>query len=251
MEASRIITISPSTGAAPIPTDYLVWRTVLWTGNTPMVEIDYVHPAYLDSTTAGADGGDPRIFTIEGSTFLTRPVNPAGGNTFQFHYYQKIPTITGSDLNTNWLLTEYPDAYLFGTLTELFGMGRNIDGAQLYKARRDEVFAEIIQLSALTTGATSSQVRRSGVFLMPAIYDDLGNEVADIPLSEKQQTVLDAGEEIVVFYHTPQLLRAVLGQQDGRFTLGTDGERITTTDPVSLKKYADLQRAIKAARENS
>ena len=84
---------------------------------------------------------------------------------------------------------------------------------------------------------------------MPAIYDDLGNEIADIPLSEKQQTVLDAGEEIVVLYHTPQLLRRVLGQQDGRFTLGMDGERITTTDPVSLKKYADLQRAIKAARE--
>jgi len=34
-----------------------------------------------------------------------------------------------------------------------------VEMAQLYKARRDEVFQEIIQLSALTTGATSPKVR--------------------------------------------------------------------------------------------
>ena len=84
---------------------------------------------------------------------------------------------------------------------------------------------------------------------MSAIFDDNGTELADITLSEKQQTILDAGENIVVLYHTPQLLRAVLGEQNGSFTL-TKGsnDSIVTSDPVSLKKYADLQRAIKAAQ---
>jgi len=49
-------------------------------------------------------------------------------------------------------------------LTELAALGRNAEMAQLYKARRDEVFAEIIQLSALTTGATSPQVRTGEYF---------------------------------------------------------------------------------------
>jgi hypothetical protein len=39
-----------------------------------------------------------------------------------------------------------------------------VEGAQLYKARRDEVLAEIIQLSALTTGATSPSVRTAEYF---------------------------------------------------------------------------------------
>jgi hypothetical protein len=34
----------------------------------------------------------------------------------------------------------------------------------LYKARRDEIFAEITQLSALTTGATSQSVRTAEYF---------------------------------------------------------------------------------------
>ena len=163
MEALRSITISSATGAQAIPADYLAWRSVLWTDRTPFVEIDYVHPAYLQSTTAGSDGGDPRIFTIEASTFYARPVS-GSSDTYEFHYYQKIPTITTGDATTNWLITDWPDAYLFGVLAELFALGRNIEGAQLYKARRDEVFAKIIQLSALTTGATSPQVRQSEYF---------------------------------------------------------------------------------------
>ena len=38
---------------------------------------------------------------------------------------------------------------------------------------------------------------------MTMIFDGDGNELADIALSEKQQTVLDHDEDIVVIYHTP------------------------------------------------
>ena len=62
------------------------------------------------------------------------------------------PTATGC-------CRHYPDVYLFGLMVEVVALGRNVEMAQLYKARRDEVFAEIIQLYALTTGATSPGVR--------------------------------------------------------------------------------------------
>jgi len=39
-----------------------------------------------------------------------------------------------------------------------------VEMAQLYKARRDEVFQEIIQRYALTTGATSPTVRTGTYF---------------------------------------------------------------------------------------
>lgn len=166
--------IQTATGSAAVPADYLLWRTVLWIrGGIPLsppaapyrgTELDYVHPAYLLPDNCSSDS-EPRLFTIEGDEFRTNhiPVDPDVA-VYELHYYQKIPTITGSDTNTNWLLTAYPDVYLFGVLTELSALGRNLEMAQLYKARRDELFQEIIQLSALTTGASSPSVRTAEYF---------------------------------------------------------------------------------------
>lgn len=157
MEASTSLTTV--NGEAALPLDYIAWRTVLPADRTRFPpsnqDMDYVHPAYLPLT---GRNNCPHLFTIEGNTFKTRPVNDAA-DAYEFHYYQKIPTLTGSDLNSNWLLAEYPNAYLFGVITELAAVQRNAEMAQLYKARRDEVFAEIIQRYALTTGATSPTVR--------------------------------------------------------------------------------------------
>jgi len=81
------------------------------------------------------------------------------------------------------------------------------------------------------------------------IHDSDGNEIADIVLSVKQRAVLETGEEIVVIYHTPQTLRYVLGEKTGTFVLRKTGDRITVRDAAVLRRYAELQRAIKAARE--
>ena len=153
MEASTLLTTV--SGDVALPTDYLAWRTVKPTTTPYIDELDYVHPAYLPATQYNRR---PPLFTIEGSTFKMRPVDDAV-NAYELHYYQKIPTLVGSDLNSNWLLTEYPNAYLFGLMVEAAGQGRNQEMAQLYKARRDEVLAEITQRYALTTGATSPAVR--------------------------------------------------------------------------------------------
>ena len=161
MEA--VTSLTTTNGEVSLPSDYLLWRTIRPNAVTrwPWEELDYVHPAYLPPTTA-ALGAIPRLFTIEGSLFKTRPIDDI--NAYEFHYYRQIPSLVGDNANTNWLLTEYPDAYLFGMMTEASAHGRNVEAAQLYKSRRDEVLAEIIQLSALTTGATSPSVRTGTYF---------------------------------------------------------------------------------------
>jgi hypothetical protein len=159
METSAALTTT--NGQTVLPPDYLLWRTVLWTGRTPYPELDYVHPAYLRSTWIEQDSGNPKIFTVEGDAFKARPVHD-DINAYELHYYQKIPTINGSDNNDNWLLLAHPDIYLNGTLFELFVLGRNAEAGAAYKQMRDEKFMELIQLSALTTGATSSLIRGEG-----------------------------------------------------------------------------------------
>ena len=160
MEAMVLLTTT--SGDVALPTDYITWRTVRPTVATitapsslpPYKELEYVHPAYLPPVGRGFD----RLFTIEGNTFKVRPVDDRA-DAYELHYYGKVPTVVGANATTNWLLTEYPNAYLFGVLTELFAAQRNAEAAQLYKARRDETFQEIIQRYAMTTGATSPQVR--------------------------------------------------------------------------------------------
>jgi hypothetical protein len=165
-----MVALTTVNGDVALPSDYLLWRTVRPKfANTapvtpmfapPFDEIDYAHPAYLPPVGRGFT----RLFTIEGNTFKVRPVDDRA-DAYEFHYYRKIPTLAGGATTaTNWLITEWPNAYLFGLVTEAAGLGRNLEMAQLYKARRDEVFAEVIQLSALTTGATSPAVRTAEYF---------------------------------------------------------------------------------------
>lgn len=164
-----MVALTTVLGDVALPADYLVWRTVrpkfattspvTPTYRPPFNEIDYVHPAYLPPVGRGFD----RLFTIEGNTFKVRPVDDRT-DAWEFHYYQKIPTLVGSNTNTNWLLTEWPNVYLFGLMVEAAADQRNAEMAQLYKARRDETFQEIIQRYALTTGATSASVRTAEYF---------------------------------------------------------------------------------------
>jgi hypothetical protein len=165
-QMETVLPLTTTAGEVGLPNDYLVWRSVLpkyqtpvpgsggWSISARLVELDYVHPAYLPPLGYGRD----RLFTIEGGKFRVRPVDDRS-QAYEFHYYAKIPSLLGSDANTNWLLNEYPNAYLFGLMTEAMATQRNAEGAALYKQRRDEVFAEIIKLSALTTGATAAVVR--------------------------------------------------------------------------------------------
>lgn len=83
---------------------------------------------------------------------------------------------------------------------------------------------------------------------MTVIHDGDGNEIAEIDLSEKQRAVLETGENVVMIYHTPQMLRHLLGEQTGTFVLHKHDDHVVVNDAGRLRKYAELQRAIKAAR---
>jgi len=88
---------------------------------------------------------------------------------------------------------------------------------------------------------------------MTVIHDADGNELGSVPLTEKQQAVLDAGGSIDVLYHTPQLMRAALGTRSGSFSLQQDGDRLLTSTPAAVKDYTQLRAAVAAvkAREAS
>jgi hypothetical protein len=146
--------VPDTSGAVSIPSDYLAWRRVTWTGQTRN-ELEYVHPSYLQAAYPSSPAGVPRIFTIEGSTLKVRPIDTTA---LEFDYFQKVPALAGAPGGVNWLLTEHPDLYLFGSMVEAEMFGVNDERAPLWKARRDEIFDEIEKLNNKTRGPSAVRV---------------------------------------------------------------------------------------------
>ena len=144
-------------GNATLHADYLALRRVTWTGS-PRVELQYVHPSYLQAAYPSTPADVPRIFTIEGSTLKVRPLDQTA---LEISYFQKIPALATTD--PNWLLTAHPDLYLFGSMVEAEAFGVNDERAPLWKARRDEIFDEIDKLNNKTRGGDPGAARVMGI----------------------------------------------------------------------------------------
>jgi len=146
--------LTPGNGVVALPSDYLSWRRLTWTGN-PRQELGYVEPSWLQAAYPDLPADIPRVFTIEGGNILTMPLDP-GNTALELVYFQQIPSLAAN--STNWLMSQHPDLYLFGALTEAQAYTLNAETAALWKARRDELFDEIEKLSNKTRGAGAVRV---------------------------------------------------------------------------------------------
>jgi hypothetical protein len=132
-------TLTPSSGVATLPSDFLGYRRVTWSGS-PTRDLDYVAPSTWASWYPDGASDIPTIFTIEGSSLRVKPLD----DTALTVTYNQRTTALESALN--WLYSNHFDAYLFGSLTEANAFNKDVDPAGLWKARRDEVFDEISKL---------------------------------------------------------------------------------------------------------
>lgn len=96
---------------AALPTDYLEHRRVT-TVASPIRTLDLVTPSYRDDMFQG-QSGTPQVFTIDGSGVLVAPASATSQVTLE--YFATIPALSDST-TTNWLLTKFPNAYLYGCL---------------------------------------------------------------------------------------------------------------------------------------
>lgn len=128
-------------------------------GGAALLPDDYLEPIALD------DGKKPlRLVTdeqfapslIEAGFFIIEAgaVRVSGDTgTVNLRYYAKVPPLS-ADMATNWLLTNHPDAYLFGSLTEAEPYLLNDTRMAMWKDRGDTAI-QSIQIA-------SDQARYSG-----------------------------------------------------------------------------------------
>ena len=153
METSTSLT--PSSGSATLPSDYLAWRRVTWTGST-RVELEYVHPSYLQA--AYPAHADRRAKNVHHRGLDAE--SPAGGtiprwNSTTTRRLPRCRTPRGHQLAAHRASRPLP--------VRVAGRGRAVrvnenERAPLWKARRDEIFDEIEKLSNKTRGAGNIRV---------------------------------------------------------------------------------------------
>jgi hypothetical protein len=99
-----------------VPADFLEAKDlVVVTGNpvTPLQFVTQQEMAQLRNTTI-TSAGKPNYFSVVGEQFEFAPT-PDGEYSLEMTYYANIDALS-SDSDTNWLLTDYPDLYLYTSL---------------------------------------------------------------------------------------------------------------------------------------
>ena len=95
-------------------------------------------------TVSPQSGTDPVYYYTNGSALKIVPDN---GANLGLRYYQKLPEMS-ADADTNWLLDEYPDAYLFGSLVEAHFFLVDEQRAALWQSRLNDIYEQIRQADA-------------------------------------------------------------------------------------------------------
>lgn len=131
-------TLTVTAGVATIPSGWLGARSVIWQSN-PERTLRYVPPDRLEQILASNEPGVANYYTVTGTQM--RFADHADG-TAQVIYHAKFTPL--SDSNTsNGILSEYPGAYLYGSLKHLAVFMRDAEGATGYQALFDGVVGRI------------------------------------------------------------------------------------------------------------
>lgn len=115
VENTITITPDPDTDTIPLPLDYGEMREIWIDTNYGRRVFSYQTPPNMDRNLWYISGW-PAAYTIEGLNF--RIVGNTGDtpDPINLTYLSGITGLS-STVPTNWLLTQYPSAYLFGTLS--------------------------------------------------------------------------------------------------------------------------------------
>ena len=114
-----------------LPTNYIQMRNFQLNTN-PLTTLSYVTPEIYDRLWGGSTGGTPKFYTILADEISLGPI-PGSVITMEMLFYKKFDNLSGS-VATNWLITNAPDIYLYGTMLEAEPFIMNDERVQLWAA---------------------------------------------------------------------------------------------------------------------
>lgn len=154
-------TISTTSSYFSLPTDFLEAISLKQPGSDVPL-ISYVTPSQMDGARLSTSwSGQPlQHYTIVDTNLHLWPTQ-SGAVTVEMTYYKRIPALSPS-VQSNWLITRAPDAYLYGSLLQMEGFLGKDDRVPLWVAALQSVIDE------LNTEAERAKYPRSSGLIMRA-----------------------------------------------------------------------------------
>ena len=117
-------------GGVQMAAGYLQMKSIFVQGS-PEQQLTPVTPEIYTASWMSSRTGKPRAYVLDGDAIRFGPV-PDATYAVQMSYYKKFPALVSASGGTNWLLTNKPDVYLYGSLLEAAIYFRFDEDAQLY-----------------------------------------------------------------------------------------------------------------------
>lgn len=125
--------------AALLPTDFIALRS-RWVDASSR-RLEFMTPDLFWQSQVADEVGNPEAATIEGDWLIVGPA-PDATYTARLDYYRKM-TALSADGDTNVLLTNSHEVYLYGALVELAQAKKMLDEALGWSVRFDDVVQDL------------------------------------------------------------------------------------------------------------
>ena len=98
-----------------LPANYIQMRN-FQVNSSPLTTLSYVTPEIYDRVWGGSTSGTPKFYTILANEVSFGPI-PGSVMEVEMLFYKKFDNLSVST-TTNWLITNAPDIYLYGSMLE-------------------------------------------------------------------------------------------------------------------------------------
>ena len=128
-----------------VPSDFIEAKDLVIVGTNPVQPLEFITQQEMaqDRNATYTTAAKPQYFTVVGGQFEFMPT-PDAEYSLEMSYFGKIDALA-ADSDTNWLLTDYPDLYLYTSLMHsapyLKDDERTSVWAQLATKAREELLA--------------------------------------------------------------------------------------------------------------
>ena len=112
-----------------LPTGFLQIRDMYIVDGGTKYALHYITPAQMDQIKGSSTSGQPSTFTIIGDNFRFAPT-PASSYTATINYYKSFDALSDSN-TTNYILTNHPAIYLYGSLYHAANFLGGVEPARL------------------------------------------------------------------------------------------------------------------------
>lgn len=140
-------TIGVTSGYLPHPSDWQEWKTIVLVKGSERFTLDPISEEVATLLYGqAADDSMPRGYAVQNGRTYIYPDEAVTSYTYETVYYQGITNLSGS-ASTNWLLNQYPQAYLFASLLQATGFEGDDARIPIWKSGRDEAMDKIEKAS--------------------------------------------------------------------------------------------------------